>query len=105
MKTASATLYGIRSLLFFLFFVIPCVSLAKTEDSQFSDHNTYIETEIKSGSFRSASDHKVVKKKILAGDRKLGAFFTIGLIINLVMIATFVFWATGQWKKNNKTKK
>ncbi len=105
MKTVSATLHGIRSLLFLLFFIIPCVSLAKTEDSQISGHNTHIETEIKSGSFQAASDRTVVKKKILAGDRKLGAFFTIGLIINLVMIATFVFWATGQWKKNNKTKK
>ncbi len=45
------------------------------------------------------------RKKILAGDRDLGVFFAIGLIINLIMITSFGFWAVGQFRQHNKNKK
>ncbi len=45
------------------------------------------------------------RKKILAGDRDLGAFFAIGLIINLIMMTSFGFWAVGQFRQHNKNKK
>ncbi|MCP4076931.1 MAG: hypothetical protein GY744_12205 [Gammaproteobacteria bacterium] len=45
------------------------------------------------------------RKKILAGDRHLNIFFAIGIIINLIMMTSFGFWAVGQFRQHNKNKK
>lgn len=50
------------------------------------------------------SNAHVERKKVLTEKRELGAFFTIGLIINAIMMTTFAIWAFGQWKQNNKKK-
>ena len=42
------------------------------------------------------------KKQVLAADRELDSFFIIGLIINIIMMTSFVIWAVGQWRQNNK---
>jgi len=45
------------------------------------------------------------ERKILTANRDLGPFFLIGLIINLIMMVSFGFWAYGQFQQNNKKKK
>jgi hypothetical protein len=35
----------------------------------------------------------------------LSVFFTIGIIVNAVMVVAFVVWGFKQWKKNDTTEK
>ena len=36
------------------------------------------------------------------GDKDLKVFFVIGMVVNIVMITAFLFWAAGQWRKTRK---
>ena len=43
------------------------------------------------------------KKKVLIDDsRELSAFFILGIVINIIMIITFAWWFTGQWRQSKK---
>ena len=35
----------------------------------------------------------------------LTVFFAIGLVINVVMVTTYIVWAIKQWRKNDTSKK
>ena len=37
-----------------------------------------------------------------AGREDLTAFFSIGIIVDVLLIAAFVIWAVGQWRKTRK---
>ena len=36
-----------------------------------------------------------------ANDNSLMVFFAVGLVVNIVLIAAYVVWAMGQWKKKS----
>lgn len=37
-----------------------------------------------------------------AGGKDLKVFFIIGMAVNIMLIAAFLFWASGQWRKTRK---
>ncbi len=37
-------------------------------------------------------------------ERKLSAFFKIGIALNIIMIFSFAWWATNQWRMTKKSK-
>ena len=37
-----------------------------------------------------------------AGGKELTAFFSIGAVINVVLLAAFLVWAVGEWRKTRK---
>ena len=43
------------------------------------------------------------RKKVIVDDsRELSAFFILGIAINIIMIITFAWWFTGQWRQSKK---
>ena len=43
------------------------------------------------------------RKKILMDDsRGLSAFFILGIVINIIMVITFAWWFSSEWRKTKK---
>ena len=93
----------IISFIFIICLLIPNISFS---NSQISDNHQTRAPAVTQQSIDTSADSKQASnpKEILHGDRELGAFFIIGLIINLIMMTTFAVWAIGQWRQNNKKK-
>ena len=87
----------------FMFIICLLISNISFGNSQAND-NTQTETQATQQPINTNANSKKSDKKkdILTSDRELGAFFTIGLIINFIMISTFAVWAIGQWRQNKK---
>ena len=98
-------IHKIIPLIFMICLLIPGVSFSDSHDSKIQNAASNTPTIQHTINTATDTNHPVTKKKILAADRELGPFFAIGLIINLVMMTTFAFWAFGQWRQNNDKKK
>lgn len=85
--------------------LVPTVSFSDNHTPLMQDNVASISVAQHAISTTKDTHHPVKKKKILAAHRELGPFFTIGLIINLIMMTSFAVWAVGQWKQNNNRKK
>ena len=90
------------SLIFIICLLIPNISFS---DAHNDSHQAGIEATQQLTSTGADSKQASQGKEILSGDRELGTFFLIGLIINLIMMTSFAVWAIGQWRQNNKKKK
>jgi len=94
----------IISFIFIICLLIPNISFSNSQVSE--NHQVRTPATIQQPIDTSADSERTPKEReILSGDRELGPFFVIGLIINLVMITTFALWAIGQWRQNDKKKK
>ena len=93
----------IISFIFIICLLIPNISFSNSQ----ANDNTQTETQAAQQAINTTANNKLTaqKKGILSSDRKLGGFFIIGLIINLIMMTAFAVWAFGQWRQNDKKKK
>ncbi len=66
-------------------------------ENQYDGRQTESEIRIPPASIRPDEVNETRQKK-----RNLTGFWVIGILVNIVVMSAFVFWAVGQWRKTGR---
>ena len=85
-------------------FLLPVSAYSDSTNSETSTlANDSVSKKLNSKQSTPLTHSSTDRKKILIDDsRGLSAFFILGIVINIIMVITFAWWFSSEWRKTKK---